>query len=74
MVRATLGVLLTNSTFSTEDMMFFHEEPALRLAALALQAEKGDNYGNRAAYFRMENYVPARVSLALALCLYMITY
>lgn len=46
--------------------MFCHDEPALQLAALALQAEKGDCIGNRAAYFRMDDYVPARVSLLCA--------
>lgn len=51
--------------------MFCHDEPALRLAALALQAEKGDCIGNRTAYFRMEDYVPARVSL---LCAFLYVY
>lgn len=54
--------------------MFCHEEPALQLAALALQAEKGDCNGNRATYFRMENYVPARVSLALEFVLFLRDY
>lgn len=46
--------------------MFCHDDPALGLAALALQAEKGDCIGNRTTYFRMEDYVPPRVSLLSA--------
>ena len=41
--------------------MFCHEDPALELAALALQAEKGDCDLQR-AHFRLEDYMPSRVS------------
>ena len=44
-----------------EGKMFCHEDPALELAALALQAEKGDCDLQR-AHFRLEDYVPSRVS------------
>lgn len=50
--------------------MFCHDDPALGLAALALQAEKGDCIDNRTTYFRMEDYVPARVSLLCAFYMY----
>ncbi len=43
--------------------MYCHEESALKLAAYALQAEKGDyqpTYKNQ-SYFRQEDYVPEKV-------------
>ena len=46
--------------------MFCHEESALKLAAYALQAEKGDYrpaYKDQ-PYFRLEEYVPEKVSQA----------
>ena len=49
----------------TEGKMFCHEEHALRLAALALQADRGDRTAgpaSRTPHFRLEDYVPARVS------------
>ena len=45
--------------------MFCHDEPALKLAALALQAERGDCSSSPtgpAPRVRVEDYVPARVS------------
>ncbi len=48
----------------TEGKMYCHEESALKLAAYALQAEKGDHqptYKNN-SYFRLEDYVPEKVS------------
>ncbi len=48
----------------TEGKMYCHEESALKLAAYALQAEKGDHqptYKNK-SYFRLEDYVPEKVS------------
>ena len=45
--------------------MFCHEEHALQLAALALQADRGDRTAgpaSRTPHFRLEDYVPARVS------------
>ena len=44
--------------------MHCHEEPALKLAAFALQAEKGDydHQKNRYGYFRPEDYLPQKAS------------
>lgn len=45
--------------------MFCHEEHALQLAALALQAERGGcstRPANLAPYFRVKDYVPVPVS------------
>ena len=44
-----------------EGKMFCHEEPALRLAALAMQADMGDS-ARRVARVRVEDYLPSRVS------------
>jgi hypothetical protein len=47
-----------------EGKMFCHDEPALQLAALALQAERGDcslGRAGHAPHVRVEDYVPARV-------------
>ena len=52
--------------------MFCHEEPALKLAALALQAERGDCSSSPTTYaprVRVEDYVPARVSMPSSLIL-----
>lgn len=38
--------------------MFCHEDPALRLAALAIQAERGST----TSLGRIEDYVPAQVN------------
>ena len=45
--------------------MFCHEQPALKLAAYALQAEKGDydHRQSRYGYFRLEDYLPNKVSM-----------
>ena len=43
--------------------MYCHEETALKLAAFALQAEKGnyDALEKRHSYFRSEDYLPEKV-------------
>ena len=41
--------------------MFCHEDHALHLAALAVQAEKG-NIVRKAHHIKVEDYLPSRVS------------
>lgn len=42
--------------------MYCHEQSALKLAAHALQAEKGDFPTERnLVYFKLENYMPKKV-------------
>ena len=46
------------------ERVYCHEETALLLASYVLQAEKGD-YGSRfegKEYYRLENYVPQKVT------------
>lgn len=52
----------------TEGKMFCHEDNALRLAALALQTERGRSAS--CAHVRVEDYVPARVSYTITCTLY----
>ena len=44
-----------------EGKTYCHEQPALKMASFALQAEKGDMPSKRQPYFRMEDYVPLKV-------------
>ena len=46
-----------------EGKMFCHEQSALKLAAHALQAERGDYsaMNKNQAYFKLEDYMPTRV-------------
>ncbi len=43
--------------------MYCHEESALKLAAFALQAEKGDqpDTSTHHSYFRLDDFVPKKV-------------
>ena len=47
--------------------MFCHEQSALKLAAHALQAERGDYsaMNKNQAYFKLEDYMPKRVCCSL---------
>lgn len=50
--------------------MYCHEESALKLAAFALQAEKGDqpHPPNNQSYFRLEDFVPEKVRHSVSYC------
>ena len=51
---------------STEGKTYCHEQPALKLAAFALQAERGDHssLSSQHNYFRPEDYLPTKVGVA----------
>lgn len=56
---ATASSFIVSSTL--EGKTYCHEQPALKMASFALQAEKGDIPSKKQPYFRMEDYVPLKV-------------
>ena len=55
--------LIVNCCPDAEGKTYCHEQPALKMASFALQAEKGNMPSRKQPYFRMEDYVPLKVWL-----------